>query len=263
MISSAARTSAWRSIVGGAILLAAGPLVIAGAANTGAAAGAQTSHAASFPKGHYAQLDSLPDWGGVWTLGFARPPPGPLLKGKYLQHYQQWSSFVKAHHGEAPHSGSYCRPPGMPTIMMVHQYPIEFLFTPGRVTINSEAWMQRRVIFTDGRGHPPDLDPTFNGDSVGNWQGDTLVVETVGLKPVVQIANGMEHSDRLRIVERIHLARNDPDTLLDEMTLYDPLALQQPWSTTLSYKRSRDEQLLEFVCEENDLNSGGSDSAIQ
>ncbi len=253
-----AARSTYRSIALGTVLLAAASIAAAGAASA-----ADTSHPASFPKGHYAQLDALPDWGGVWTLNFARPPPRPLLKGVYLQHYQQWQHEVETNHGEVPHSGSYCRPPGMPTIMMVGQYPIEFLFTPGRVTINNEAWMQRRVIFTDGRGHPPDLDPTFNGDSIGTWQADTLVVETIGLKPVVQLANGMEHSDRLRILERIHLAKNDPNTLVDEMTLNDPLALQQPWSTTLTYKRSRDEQLLEFVCEENDRNIGGPDSGFE
>ncbi|HEX4023363.1 MAG TPA: hypothetical protein VHX52_01465 [Steroidobacteraceae bacterium] len=253
--------TALRSLAAGALLLAA-----VGAANTraaditgsaGAAAAAGATNA-SFPKGHYAELDALPDWGGVWTRTFPKGPRPqlPLLKGKYLQDFQAWQRAVKANHGEAPHSGSYCRPPGMPGIMAIFQYPIEFLFTPGRVTINQEAWMQRRVIFTDGRPHPADLDPTFNGDSIGRWQADTLVVDTVGIKPVVQIGPGMGHSDQLHIVEHIHLTGNDPDTLVDEMTLYDPLALQQPWTTTVTYQRSRNEQLLEFICEENDRNSG-------
>ena len=68
----------------------------------------------------------------------------------------------------------------MPGIMMVGQYPIEFLFTPGRVTTHHEAWMQLRSIWTDGRKHPDDWDPTFYGHSIGHWEGSTLVVDTVG-----------------------------------------------------------------------------------
>ncbi len=244
-----------RSLVLGALVAALGLASSAHAADNHAA----TPPATAFPKGHYAQLNTLPDWGGVWTYNYPVPSQGahrsaPALQGKYLQAYQSWQREVKAHHGEAPHQGSYCRPPGMPLIMMVGQYPIEFLFTPGRVTIHYEAWMQWRNIYTDGRSHPADLDPTFYGDSIGHWQGDTLVVDTVGLKQIVQIGQGMGHSDRLHIVERMHLAKGDPNTLVDEMTLYDPVALAKPWSTTLTYQRSRNQQLLEFICEENDRN---------
>ena len=127
----------------------------------------------------------MPDWSGAWFLDFS-PPGGaqgsPKLKGKYLEAYQRWARQVKATAGEVARADSNCTPPGMPVIMGVPQYPIEFLFTPGRVTIHFEAWMQWRNIFTDGRTHAADLDPTFQGDSVGRWQGDTLIVETVGTK---------------------------------------------------------------------------------
>ena len=67
----------------------------------------------------------------------------------------------------------------MPGIM-TQPYPMEFLFTPGKVTIMIEAYSQWRQIFTDGRKHPEDPDLTFNGHSIGHWEGDTLVVDTVG-----------------------------------------------------------------------------------
>jgi hypothetical protein len=221
------------------------------------AAAAAAKPLAAFPKGHYTELNGLPDWGGVWVL--TRPAPGaaaerPTLKGSYLKEYEAWRDQVKQHDGVVPHEGSYCTPPGMPGIMGVGQYPIEFLFTPGRVTTHHEAWMQWRNIYTDGRGHPSDLETTFEGDSIGHWEGGTLVVDTIGIKPGVALGMGMKHSDKLHIIEHIHLAAGDPDTLVDEMTVEDSLALEKPWNHTLSYKRSRDWQLLEFECAENDRN---------
>jgi hypothetical protein len=233
--------------------------VMLGPLPTANAADVATKLTAAYPKGHFASLDARPDWGGIWILNFSMPKPGaapsvPALRGKYLEGSQAWQKQVQATQGEVPHEGSYCKPPGMPIIMMAPQYPIEFLFTPGRVTIHHEAWMQWRNIFTDGRGHPADLDATFNGHSIGKWAGDTLVVDTIGVKDTLEIGMGMKHSNQLHIVERIHLAKDDPNTLVDEMTLFDPVALAQPWSTKLTYKRNRDDELLEFECAENDRN---------
>lgn len=214
--------------------------------------------AAYFPKGNYAALDKLPDWGGIWV--YNRPPPGkasrPQLKGKYLQAYQAWRKAVEENDGVVPRDGSNCRPPGLPGIMTVGQYPIEFLFTPGRVTTHHEAWMQWRIIYTDGRPHPApeDLDPSFYGHSIGHWEGDTLVVDTVGIKDIVELAPGMKHSGNVHIVERIYLSKEDPDTLVVDMTVNDPEALEKPWTQRLTYSRTRDADLIEFICAENDRN---------
>jgi hypothetical protein len=233
--------------------------VLAAVSGSLAAAGPPpTKPVPAYPKGHYAALNKLPDWGGVWVL--SRPAPGgppparAQLKGEYLKQYEAWQREVKDKGGEVAHHASYCLPPGMPGIMSVGQYPIEFLFTPGRVTTHHEAWEQWRNIYTDGRRHPEDLDATFQGDSIGHWEGDTLVVDTVRIKEAAALGMGMGHSAKLHIVERIHLAKDDPETLDDEMTVEDPEALAAPWVRTLTYKRSRDWQLLEFVCAENDRN---------
>ncbi len=217
------------------------------------------AHPAAFPKGHYTTLNRLPDWGGIWFLdikakGAKRTYPQP--KGKYMKEYDHWKQEVKATHGNVPHYASYCRPPGMPGIMGVFQYPMEFLFTPGRVTLHFEAWMQWRNIWTDGRKHPDadDLDPTFYGNSIGHWDGATLVVDTIGFKTDTNLAMGMDHSDQMHIIERMHLVKGNPNELVDEMTVEDPLALAKPWHVTYHYRRSRTEQLLEFICEENNRN---------
>ena len=257
----------------GGLCLSASPVARAqgGAASAATDAGAKVATkvpVTAHPKGHYAALDALPDWGGVWVLN--RPagvpvggtptapgtPPGekPVLRGKYLQDYQAWQHEVETKGGQVAHEGSYCTPPGMPGIMGVGQYPIEFLFTPGRVTTHHEAWMQWRNIYTDGRGHPDDLDATFAGDSIGHWEGATLVVDTIGIKESVALGMGMKHSDKLHLIERIHLDKGDPDTLVDELTAEDPVALAKPWLHTFTFKRSREWTLLEFICAENDRN---------
>jgi hypothetical protein len=219
---------------------------------------------AATPKSRYAALDKLPDWGGVWVLELGARRTAPQPKGAYLEQYRQAKAQADANHGEFVRPGSsYCAAPGMPYQMGVAQYPMEFLFTPGRVTVLFEAWTQVRRIFTDGRGHPDDLEPTFYGHSVGHWEGETLVVDTTGLKPGALIAQGMGHSDKERITERIHLAQGDPDTLLDELSIDDPEALAQPWTGVYRYKRHREWDLLEYVCSENDRNPVDSSGRAQ
>ena len=93
---------------------------------------------------------------------------------------------------------------------------MEFLLTPGQVTIVIEAYNQIRHIYTDGRPLPEDPDPTFYGTSVGHWEGDTLVAETVGFE---DIPRGLTfpYSDKMKIVERFRLTA--PDTMSIETTI--------------------------------------------
>jgi hypothetical protein len=230
-----------------ALLLAATPALAAvgpGAAN---------------PKGNYAPLDKLPDWGGVWVLKAGPPGPPPQAKGEFAKQFEAAKAFAAANDGEFPRAENYCVPPGITYQMALGQYPIEFLFTPGRVTVLLEAYQQSRRIFTDGRPHPATWEPTLFGHSTGRWEGETLVVETVGIKPSARIVNGLLHSDKETVVERIHLDPKDPDILVDEMTVSDPEALEKPWVNLLRYERHREWDLLEFNCAENDLNPLGSD----
>jgi len=221
--------------------------------------GLKAGTGAPFPKGQGAKLDSLPDWGGIWFVAFSRDPANrpapPKLKGKYKIAYDAWRAQIAANGGLDKSARSHCSPPGMPMFMQLPQYPYEFLFTPGRVTINQEAWMQTRKIWTDGRKHEDDPDPSFYGDSIGHWEGGTtLVVESIGLNDTLPLQTGMTHSDKLKITERIHLDAKDKDLLINEMTVDDPDALEEPWHNVITYRRDRYGKLLEFQCSENDRN---------
>ena len=220
--------------------------------------GVSAGGGAGNPKGHYHELDALPDWGGIWFVEFGasrrEAPVVPKLKGEYLERHQAWREQVAANDGVVPRTRSNCSPPGMPRIMRLAQYPYEFLFTPGRVTINQEAWMQTRTIWTDGRAHKEDPDPTFMGDSIGHWEGDTLVVDTIGISDELEIDTGMPHSAQFRLTERIYLSPDDPDVLINEMRMEDPEALEEPFEVTVRYRRDRHGSLIEFQCAENDRN---------
>ena len=250
-----------RLFVGPALaLLLAGPA----AAQLGAATqspppeGVAPGEGAAFPKGEYTALDTLPDWGGIWFVMFGasnnQSAAEPVPKGEYAERRAAWLAEARANGGVVRRARSNCSPPGMPRIMRLAQYPYEFVFAPGRVTINQEAWMQTRTIWTDGRAHDPDHDPSFMGDSIGHWDGDTLVVETVGILPELEIDTGFGHSDKFRLVERIHLDPADPDVLVNEMWMEDPEALAEPFTLSVRYRRDRYGKLIEFRCAENDRN---------
>jgi hypothetical protein len=213
---------------------------------------------APFPKGQASKLDALPDWGGIWfmqrSMDPASRPAPPKLKGKYKAANDAWRAGVAANNGVTKNTRSNCAPPGMPGFMQLAQYPYEFLFTPGRVTINQEAWRQTRKIWTDGRAHQEDPDPSYTGDSVGRWEGGTLVAETIGIKEELPLQGGASHSARMKITERIHLSPTDANILLNEITVEDPEALEEPWKVTVTYRRDRYGMLYEFECSENDRN---------
>ncbi len=146
----------------------------------------------------------------------------------------------------------------MPSWMLISHNPMEFLFTPGRVTMLGESDSNRlRRIWTDGRGHPADPDPTFHGHSIGHWDGDTLVVDTVAILPQALIAVGeavgVPNNGDVHVVERIRLT--GPDTLADELTITAPHVFTAPWKTTRLYKRVRGlgADFVEGVCRQGDF----------
>ncbi|MEO6152359.1 MAG: hypothetical protein ABIT09_13200 [Croceibacterium sp.] len=232
--------------------------VIAAAQNTPPPTGIAPGGGVANAKGHYAALDALPDWGGVWfVVGGASnggPAPLPKLKGAYLKRYEAWRTAARANQAVTKRTRSNCSPPGLPRIMRLGQYPYEFVFAPGRVIVNQEAWMQTRTIWTDGRAHEDDPDPTFMGDSIGRWDGDTLVVDTIGISDALEIDTGIPHSAQFHLTERIHLDPANPDVLINDMRMEDPAALTEPFEVAVKYRRDRYGKLLEFQCSENDRN---------
>jgi hypothetical protein len=211
-----------------------------------------------------AQAPPLPDFSGVWEnkTGFFFVAPGafstadavasknrnePPLKGEYLQRYLKAKALAAAGTPEGDPTAT-CVFPGTPRIMK-EPFPFEILVTPGRVTITLEYMSNVRRIYTDGRGHPASLVPSYNGHSIGRWEGDTLVVETVGFRDDTVLDVGVPHSDAMKVVERYHLV--GPDELAIDFTITDEKAFSAPWSMTWRYARHRDWEILEYVCAEN------------
>ncbi|MGD8324642.1 MAG: hypothetical protein PVF50_09765 [Gammaproteobacteria bacterium] len=206
-----------------------------------------------------------PDWSGVWEnvtgIHFTNPagePNPPPLNDEYAARYQAVRD--SAARGEPINDPTAnCVWPGVPRII-VSPYPSEYVITSDRVYILYEYMSQIRRIFTDGRGHPDDLEPSYNGHSIGRWEGDTLIVETVGLREDTMYENtGLPHSDQLVINERIRLI--GPDMLENEVTAHDPRALTGPWTTKVHYQRQPDWQIMDYVCEENNRNPLGPDGS--
>ncbi len=203
----------------------------------------------------YAEIDKLPDWRGIWQPNIGKiGGDQPMLLGKYKKHYEEEKAKVAANpHYEIPEKTNNCEPVGMPS-MMTMPYSLEFLFTPGKIVVNQEALMMVRRIYTDGRKLPAegDIDPNYFGYSVGHWDGQTLVVDTVGTKAGQRLGEvGITNSDKLKINERIYLDKDNKDLLHVDFTYVDPEVLGQPWHRSHTFRRDRGWDVLEYVCEEN------------
>jgi hypothetical protein len=106
-----------------------------------------------------------------------------------------------------------------------------------------------RIIPIDGTAHQVDPDPTWLGDSVGHWEGDTLVVDGIGFNTRTAL-NGYNHSESLHIVEKF--TRTSYDTIAYEATMEDPGVFQRPWTTTSQFRLRPDlRRIDEFICENN------------
>ncbi len=205
----------------------------------------------------------VPDLTGVWAPyrggrggdpRLAPPPATPLvLKPQYAAPFEakRKAEAEAAAKGEPIASGAVaCVPYGMPRMMQVALYPIEILPTKGQITIVAEAFSEVRRIYMDQAQLPVgDVPPGYYGRSVGRWDGDTLVVDTIGVKPSVPAYQNMPHSDQMRITERLHLVTGD--ILHDQITIDDPVVLEKPVTYTLAYRRLPGYEMVEFVCDNN------------
>jgi hypothetical protein len=189
-----------------------------GAGPEAASSGNSTSAASSDRMSAYAQLASLPDWSGAWEpLRFAAPdaaggPKPPRLTPAYAPVFAAYQEKNRTTPGiNFVSAVANCVPPGLPVIMQ-QPFPIEFLFTPGRVSIITESYSMVRRVYTDGSKLPAEPDPTYLGTSVGHWEGATLVIETIAILPETSPLAGITgHSDKMRVTERVRLI--EPDVL--------------------------------------------------
>jgi hypothetical protein len=129
-------------------------------------------------------------------------------------------------------------------------YPFKIVETPGNVLILYEAVHSYRQIFTDGRALPTDPSPAWLGYSVGRWEGDAFVVDTLGFNDNVWLDNaGLPATERLRVTERF--VRRDFGHLDIAITIDDPKAYTKPWTVTQPLDFQPDNELIEYICNEN------------
>lgn len=147
-------------------------------------------------------------------------------------------------------SSSQCLPGGVPAMIFGANYPIQILETPDQVTFLFEEQNHFRAIRLGG-SHPKDPDPSYMGDSIGHWESDTLVVDTVALSDKTTLDQvGTPHSDALHIVERYR--RIAPNKLEIRLTIDDPGVFSKPWETRGSYKPAGvGKYVREYICDNN------------
>jgi len=140
-----------------------------------------------------------------------------------------------------------CTPPGFPRIFL-HPFPVQVVQAPGEVLMLFEWDSMRHAIYTDGRAHDTTLGPLWMGDSIGHWEGDTLVADTVNLNEKTWLDRiGHPHSGQLHVIERIR--RLNHDHLIDDITIDDPKAYTKPWSAHLDFLLHPKWTLAEQFCE--------------
>jgi hypothetical protein len=206
----------------------------------------------------------LPDWSGLWEpnvfvgegigqalsasgieagMGImnAKIPFTPEWQAKFEAAKKSYADAIAADpdHPPAPAYNNCGSPPFIMNMMSPAIY--QWRITPEETTI-VDTINGIRHIYTDGRPHPPadELWPTRVGDSIGHWEGGTLVVDTVAVKPTLLLSGfiPIEMSDELRFVERMQLV--GPNELRDEFTMHDPKALQEPFKVTFVFARVTD-----------------------
>ena len=209
-----------------------------------------------------------PDWSGQWRrpagVGNQWDTSKPARRGQQAPLTPEYQAIYEANLKDQAAGGQgtdptyTCIPDGMPRAMNVI-FPMEIVIQPHVTHIMIEYLSMLRRIYTDGRGWPENLEPSFMGYSIGQWRDedgdgryDALVIETRNLKgPRSFDASGIPlHEDNQTVVkERIYLDKANPDILHDEVTTIDH-ALTRPWTVIKNYHRVRNPVWVEAICAE-------------
>jgi hypothetical protein len=192
-----------------------------------------------------------PDLTGVWFGGGMNDISKDTLPGQQLilTPYGQ-KRYKNVDHAKDPNA--QCLPPG-PTRMTARAHPTMIMQRPDVVAIMSESEHIFRLIYTDGRDQPADAKdyPAWYGYSVGKWEGDTLVVDTISVNDRTWLDGaGHEHSDKLHLTERFRLA--DPNTLEFIVTYDDPVFFVKPFTSKKVLRRQIGDYIYDHACLENE-----------
>jgi len=220
--------------------------------------------------------EGKPDMSGIWQGGgasglafavgtenakAARPgdtavaaAPAAVVPSRVKPPYQDWMlpKLQELHdRRNIDDPQARCLLVGVPRITN-EPLPIKIIQTKDEITFLYETFHAFRVIPTDGRKHPDDIDPSFLGDSVAHWEGDTLVVDVIGFNDKTWLGAGGAtlHTEALHVIERYR--RVDYDTITYEVTIDDPKAFTKTWSPAPTFLSLRPgERLHEYECIEN------------
>jgi hypothetical protein len=223
-------------------------VVLALALTSSAAIFAQSVKQPETAKGHAGF--SARDLSGVWlgradaaSLSVKEPPMQPWAAAKFNAMKPGYGPRATA---DSQDPISKCLPPGVPRIMLIFNL-MQIVQIPGQVTMMFEYDHFVRHIYMV-QEHPKEDSP-WMGNSIGRWEGDTLVVDTTGMNDKTWLDQvGHPHSDALHVIERIR--RVDHDTLQDDITIDDPKAYTKPWSGQQIFKLKPRWHLQEFICED-------------
>lgn len=189
--------------------------------------------------------DGRPDLSGLWEAG---PKFETDFKPSDAQSWALSKSREREANPAADGWSTLCLPPGP---MITFSGPVKIVQASDAVTILYEVPNNFRQIFTDGRALPKDPNPTWQGYSVGRWDGDTFVVETMGFNDKSWIGRpGYPHTEALRVTERYR--RRDFGHMDYQLMVDDPKAFTRSWSINTELVLHPDTEMLEFVCNENE-----------
>jgi hypothetical protein len=180
---------------------------------------------------------------------------GPRLVDKEIDvPFQPWAKKVYDQREQTLSKDdpeALCLPPGVPR-MMATPFPFQIYQLPDRLIFVYEGGAHMwRIIYTDGRKHSSDATdyPTYLGESIGHWEGDTMVVDVIGFNDKTWLdAAGHPHTEKMHVIERY--TRTDENTLHYEATIDDPGAYTKPWTTSWNVRWTPGITPLEYICQE-------------
>lgn len=200
--------------------------------------------------------DGTPDLSGIWMEAGLKYLINVAADLKEVP-FQPWAAEEYKRRMDTrgkDDPNNFCLPSGIPEKEAVTS-PWKIVQTPRVIIILYESRTIFRQIFTDGRKLPEDPNPTWQGYSIGHWEGDTLVTETAGTNGKAWLdTNGHPVTEALKVIERFH--RRDFGHLDLEITIDDPKAYTKPWTVHQTAEFQPDTELLEYICEENNKDVG-------
>jgi hypothetical protein len=195
---------------------------------------------------------SLPDWSGIWqsgisTMSMSHPVDAPLspeYRARYDEKQRQERELGEVYYDRLTH----CEPSAYPR-WLVEPYHKEFSMSPRQVWLMQEFMNETRRVYTDGRPHATPEGHTWLGDSIGFWDGDALVVWTLGVKAADYLRGYPDNSAELQGIEvwrRVNGASGRPDRIVVQATMYDPVGLTAPWNIATSYIKADYEHRIRY-----------------